>query len=299
MIDYLRHMAIFNSVAEHGSFSAAAKNLRIAPSRVSEAVSKLEHFVDATLFHRTTRKVSLTSEGRKLFAYTATLVEDAQQGIDALNDAKTTPSGSLNISMPSYLTGSPLLEAMGAFGDAYPAVQMSVVFIDTPVDPLKDGFDICIRAGRSEDPSLSKRKLGELQRIIVAGRDYCTKQAAPEHPKDLESWDWITYRYKKRNYSLASKDGQRTQLQIDTQSKMQVDNFDALHFLTKLNKGVSVMPIDVCRSSLKDGTLIRLCEDWRMSTVKHFAVWPDNTKRENLISTFMTFLAENLDTSLS
>ncbi|MEM7470596.1 MAG: LysR family transcriptional regulator [Pseudomonadota bacterium] len=292
MIDYLRHMAIFSSVAEKGSFSEAAKSLGIAPSRVSEAISKLEHYVDATLFQRTTRKVTLTSEGRRLYTYTASIVGDAHQGIDALKDAKSSPSGTLNISVPSYLTNSPVLAAVGAFGEAYPDVQIAISFTDNQVDPIKDGFDVCVRAGKHEGPSVAVQKLGELERVIVVGRDYFAKHEVPEHPKDLESWNWITYRYKKRSYKLSSKGGKRARLLIEDQSKFQVDSFDGLQFLTRLNLGVSVMPIEICRDGIEQGDIVQLFDDWRLSKVQLFAVTPEKTKPGSLISFFVQFLTD-------
>lgn len=295
MIDYLKHMAIFSTVAEKGSFSEAAQVLRIAPSRVSESVSKLEHYVDATLFHRTTRKVTLSSEGRKLYHYASAMLEDAQHGIDALRDSEASPTGSLNISVPSYLTCSPLLAAIGAFGETYRDVGIAISFATGHVDPMSDGFDVCVQAGNHEHPNLGRQKLGDVERVCVVGKDYLNKQSLPQHPKDLESWDWITYRHRKRNFRLVSDEGKRTQLTIEKQSRIQVDNFDGLNFLAKLNIGVTIMPIDVCRDDIDNGSLVRLFQDWRLSKVQHFAVWPETSGRKNLVSLFVQFVTDRLE----
>ncbi|WP_420861356.1 LysR family transcriptional regulator [Algirhabdus cladophorae] len=294
MIDYLRHMAIFSLVAEKGSFSEAAKTLGIAPSRVSEAVSKLEHFLDAKLLHRTTRKVTLTSEGRQFYTHTSAIIEGAEKGINALMYAESDPSGTLKISVPSFLTSSPILKTAGIFADTYSKVHISIAFTDAHVDPIKDAFDLCIRAGKSEDKGLESQKLGEVERVIVVGRGYYAKNTAPQHPNDLENWDWITYRHKKRKFSLVSRERKRAQLLIDEQSKLQTDNFDGLCFLTKQNLGVSIMPIDCCRGDIEDGALVRLLEDWSLAKFALYAVWPGSAKRTNLASLFAEFLTSNL-----
>ncbi|MEO0569085.1 MAG: LysR family transcriptional regulator [Pseudomonadota bacterium] len=295
MIEHLRHMAIFTSVADKGSFSEAAKALGIAPSRVSEAVSRLELHLDTTLLNRTTRKVTLTSEGRKFYAYTSSMVGEAQKGVNAINISKAIPSGTLNISVPSYLNGSPLLAAIGAFGAAYLGVHIAISFNDKLVDPITDGFDVCIQGGVQQYRGLVEmRKLGELERVFVAGRDYCEKRSLPQHPKDLESWDWITYRHRERKFKLVSRDGKKTEVSTTGRSKIRVDNLDALHFLVKTNLGVSVMPLEICRDSIVDGSVIRLIEDWRMSKVRLFAVWAEKTKRVSLTQMFVDFLAEEL-----
>lgn len=298
MIDYLRHMAIFSAVADKGSFSEAAQALGIAPSRVSESVSRLEHYLDTTLLTRTTRKVTLTSEGRQLYAHTASMVGEAQEGLSAIKNAKATPSGTLRISVPSYLTASPLLAAIGAFGEAYPDVHIAISFHDENVDPIRDGFDLCIRGGAQDyTGSVEMRKLGDMERGFFVGRGYLESRQRPEHPKDLERWDWITYRYKMRRFKLVASGRKRTEVAVAKTPKLQVDNLDALHFLVKSNLGVAVMPIESCRNAIADGSIIRLFEDWRLAKVRTFAVWPEKTHRASLTTTFVDFILAQLDAS--
>ncbi|MEM1374826.1 MAG: LysR family transcriptional regulator [Pseudomonadota bacterium] len=298
MIDYLRHMAIFSAVVDQGSFSAAARSLGIAPSRVSEAVSRLEHYLDATLLNRTTRKVMLTSEGREFYAYTAAMVGEAREGLTLVRTGKRNPSGTLRVSMPSYLSRSNLLAATAAFGQAYPDVHVTISFNDNDVDPITDGFDVCVRAGAQEYTGpVARRRLGQLERVIVVGRDYCARQASPAHPKDLETWNWITYRHRHRRYRLTAQGGKRTEVVIEQTPKLQLDNLDAVHFLVGMNVGVSVMPLEICRESLAEGSIIRLFENWRLSKVHQFVVWAETTKRASLASVFADFLAEEAGSS--
>ncbi|MEM8980637.1 MAG: LysR family transcriptional regulator [Pseudomonadota bacterium] len=291
MIDQLRLMAIFTQVVEKGSFSEAAKTLGLAPSRVSEGVSKLEHFVGVPLLYRTTRKVSLTAEGRDLYAHTSRLVETAQQGFDALRHSKSEPSGSLKISMPSYLASSPLHDTIAAFVETYSQVHISADFTDNDVEPMKDGFDLCIRSGRFETQGLVERRLGGFERIIVVGRDYFQSKETPQHPSGLMTWDWINYRHKRRIYKLKSHRGERATLTIEKQSRLQVDHFDALHFLTKANHGVSVMPAEICREGLNEGKLVRLFDEWRLPRATISAIWPETGLRNSLVSSFVDYLS--------
>lgn len=293
MIDQLRHMAIFSTVAEKGSFTEAAHALGIAPSRVSEAVSKLEAYLDTKLLNRTTRKVTLTSEGRRFYAHTSSMLGEARDGVGALNSAKATPVGALRISVPSYLTGSPILAAIGSFVEAYPDVHIETSFHDDHLDPITDGFDVCIQGGKQDyHGRVSLRKLGELERVLVVGKDYYAKRPTPLHPTDVESWSWITYRGRERKFKLVAGGGRKTEVSTGQRSKLQVDNLDALHFLLKKNFGISVVPIEICRDSLAEGSLIRLFEDWRLSKVHLFAVWAGKTNRTSLTSIFVDFLTE-------
>lgn len=289
-------MAIFSFVAENGSFSGAARALGIAPSRVSEAVSKLEAQLNTTLLNRTTRNVALTSEGRKLYAFTASMLNEAMGGLDSIVESKSEPSGSLNVSFPSYLTGSPLLAAVCEFSSNHPNVHIAISFHDNIVDPIKDGFDMCIRGGAQKNRrGFATQRLGELERVIVVGKQYYARKDTPKHPTDLASWDWVTYRHRERNFKLRAGHGRKRQASIRVRSSLQVDNLDALQFLTLQNAGASVMPLEVCRRGIQNGDLVRLFEDWQLSKVQQIAVWPEKTRRESLIALFVSFISSSLE----
>lgn len=294
MIDYLKHMAIFSEVAETGSFSKAAKNLGIAPSRVSEAVSKLEVYVGVTLLYRTTRQVALTSEGRRFHAHISSILNNVQKGLNELSNSKSEPSGTLHISVPAYLSSSRLAIAIGTFVELHSQVHISASFTDHDVNPIKDGFDMCIRSGRFTIDGSTVRKLGELERTIVVGKGYFSNRDEPKHPKDLIDWDWINYRHKKRTLKLKSSKGKKATLLIDKQARLQVDNIDALSFFGKMNLGVAVMPESFARQGVEEGKLVHLLNDWRLPPVQYFAVWPEKSTRQSLISVFVSFLTKSM-----
>jgi len=99
-------MAIFAKVVAGGSFRIAAKELGIAPSRVSHSVSDLEQFLGVTLLHRTTRKLSLTPEGEKFYAHVENITKHAEAGLNEINSVGDEPIGSLKISLPAFLASS-------------------------------------------------------------------------------------------------------------------------------------------------------------------------------------------------
>jgi len=101
MIDKLRSIAIFATVVDQGSFRGAAFALGLAPSRVSEVVSQLEGDLGVTLLYRTTRQISLTTEGRLLHQKAQDMLAAAETGLDAISPLSTEPAGSLNPALPS------------------------------------------------------------------------------------------------------------------------------------------------------------------------------------------------------
>lgn len=294
MIEYLRHMAIFSRVAEEGSFSKAAQSLGIAPSRVSESVSKLENYVGVTLFNRTTRKVALTSEGRRFYKHTSGILAGAERGINDLRESKSVLTGALRISVPTYLSSSRLARAIGKFISLHSQVNVTADFTDDSVDPVQDGYDMCIRSGQFDKRGGTSRKLGSLERAIFVGPNYLSSRINANHPRDLSKWDWINYRHGKRSYSLKSDSGEAIKLTIQDQARLQVDNIDALYSFACMDFGVAVMPLEYALQGVQESKLIRLFDNWHLPKVHCFAAWPDKSLRESLISTFVDFLSDDL-----
>ncbi|MEO1313903.1 MAG: LysR family transcriptional regulator, partial [Pseudomonadota bacterium] len=207
MIDHLRHMAIFARVVDEGSFRAAAKAAGLAPSRVSEIVSELERYLGSTLLYRTTRKVSLTNEGRIFYAHVVEMLRNAEAGLNELNALTLDPVGALRISLPAFLASGPLSTAVATFAQRHPNVAFSVTYTDHPMGLVEDGLDLNIRVGWLDDSAMMSRKLAEGKRVLVAGTEYAKKRPVPKAPRDLEDWDWVRYKQRSDTTEFVSPSG--------------------------------------------------------------------------------------------
>lgn len=291
MIEYLRHMAVFARVVDEGSFRAAARDLNLAPSRVSEIVSDLESYLGITLLYRSTRKIALTNEGRTFYARVFEMIRSAEAGINELNALTLEPTGNLSVSMPSFMSSSSLSHAMGEFVRDHPSVNLSINFSDHKVGLIDAGFDLNIRAGWLDDSALMSRKLGEEPRILVAGRDYAAERPVPQRPADLEEWDWIRYAQRLDAMELMSADGKTAK--VTGTSQLRVDSVDALYTFAVQNLGVTVMPTFLASRGLESGELVALLPEWTLVPLGLYAVWPDKSRRESLTLLFVRYLAEN------
>ncbi len=291
MIEYLRHMAVFARVVDEGSFRAAARDLNLAPSRVSEIVSDLESYLGITLLYRSTRKIALTNEGRTFYARVFEMIRSAEAGINELNALTLEPTGNLSVSMPSFMSSSSLSHAMGEFVRDHPSVNLSINFSDHKVGLIDAGFDLNIRAGWLDDSALMSRKLGEEPRILVAGRDYAAERPVPQRPADLEEWDLIRYAQRLDAMELMSADGKTAK--VTGTSQLRVDSVDALYTFAVQNLGVTVMPTFLASRGLESGELVALLPEWTLVPLGLYAVWPDKSRRESLTLLFVRYLAEN------
>src|SRR5579863_733071 len=120
MIDELRALAIFAKTVEAGSFRTAAKELKLSPSVVSHHIAQLEERLGVTLLYRSTRHLSLTQEGNKLFEHAKEMLLAAESGLNIITQQSSEPSGRLIITLPSFFTKSKLVKDIAAFAQTFP-----------------------------------------------------------------------------------------------------------------------------------------------------------------------------------
>lgn len=291
MIDKLRAIAIFSYVVDNGSFRGAAKQLGLAPSRVSETVSNLERDLDVTLLYRSTRQLSLTHEGRLLHEQTKAMLAAAETGLDAINPGSKDPQGALRITAPAFVTQTALMDTFAAFGESHPRINLHFDFSDTPRDLIKDGYDVSIRAGWLEDSEFLSRSIGTADRLLVASPDYVLQRGAPSGPTDLEAWNWIRFSVRPDQTVLTDRNGQ--EVTVTGQSHITVNSADALYEFVARGLGVTSIPEHLACRGFDRGELVHVLPDWSLKSLGLYAVWPDHSRRENLTTLFVRFLASD------
>lgn len=290
MVNYLRHMAIFAIVVDEGSFRSAAKNLGLAPSRISETVSDLEKYLNVTLLNRSTRKLSLTNEGRKFYAHVANITRNAEAGLNELNTLAQKHIGELKISLPAFLTSSVISNTIAEFAHQHPKVGLSLSYTDQRMDIINEGLDLSIRVGWLEDSSMMSRKIGESRRLLVASKEYAKARPVPKHPSDLKNWDWIHFEMRPNTIDFTSTSGEK--VSIAEHSRISVNSANALQYFASQNLGLTILPEHLVAEQLKTGEFVHVLPEWKLKSMGYYAVWPDKSRRENLTLILVRFLAE-------
>jgi DNA-binding transcriptional LysR family regulator len=290
MIDHLRQMAIFARVVDEGSFRAAAKDVGLAPSRISETVSELEAYLGITLLYRTTRKITLTNEGRIFYARVVEMMRSAEAGLNELNALSLEPVGALRISIPSFLATGPLSTAIADYAKLHPNVAFSVAYSDHPMDLIEGAYDMTIRVGWLDNSAMMSRKLADGRRVLVAGTDYARARKTPQRPSDLEDWDWIRYQQRSDMTEFTSSTGKSEKVVGNAQ--IEVDSIDAVYHFAVQNMGVTILPSFLADRGIASGGLVELLPDWKLRDLGIYAIWPDKSRRESLTLLFVRFLAE-------
>ncbi len=288
MIEKLRSIAIFATVVDQGSFRGAAQHLGLAPSRVSEVVSQLEVDLGVTLLYRTTRQLSLTHEGRLLHQKAQDMLAAAETGLDQISPTARVPTGSLRVSAPAFISQTKLMETFAKFAREHPHVDIDIQFSDRRADIIKDGFDVAIRAGWLEDSELMSRTIGHTDRFLVASPEYAGSRTAPTTPSDLEDWDWIRFAMRPDQTDMTSNDG--TVASVIGQSNVTVNSAEALYEFATRGLGVTAIPEHLACLGFERGDLVHVLPEWKLQPLGLYAVWPNQSRRENLTTLFVRFL---------
>lgn len=296
MIDQLRAMAIFREVAETGSFRGAAKTLKLSPSVVSHHVSQLEEQLGTALLYRSTRRISLTDDGHKLFAASQKLVAAANEGLSALHKSVEQPAGRLRIeTIGNVFERSPHIDNLVAFARQHPKIELSISFSDRRADIFGSDCDVALRAGWLEDSQYKVRKLFNLKRVLIASPSYMAGRKTPKTADDLAELHWIKFSQLPINRQLTNSSGDMPK--FNAKIAIEVDGVVPMCEMARNGMGLASVPRLQVEDDIKNGTLLEIFPAWNLSAVGVYAIWPNNVSQDSLSLRFVRFMAEQYGTS--
>lgn len=273
-MDQLKRMAIFAAVVERGSMRAAARQLGLTPSAVSQQVRALEQSTGVTLLHRSTRKLALTEAGQRYHAGCAAMVAAARQADEALSALRDAPSGELRLSAPVGFAGL-IAQALGPILAAYPRLRLSLLIDDAPTDLIAERVDLALRVGQWPDSSFVARRLGELPTALVAAPAYVARRGLPRSPDELVAHDWLLMTpHDNGARAIVLRDGQGQEVSLRPEARVSSSNHLSLHRMCAAGLGLAVLVAAEIRAELESGRLIRVLPLWQPPALGVFAVTP-------------------------
>jgi DNA-binding transcriptional LysR family regulator len=193
-VDRWTEFRVFVTIAEERSMTRAAGTLNLSVSGVSRHLVSLETRLGARLVQRSTRQLSLTSEGEQLYADARDLLTTWEEAEASVADRSRAPTGRLRIGASLSFSLLHLMPVVEQFRQAYPTLSVEIVASNRYYDIIENGLDLAIRTRRVEaDSSITIRRLAETRRLLAASPGYLSRHAAPEHPRDLTGHDLILY----------------------------------------------------------------------------------------------------------
>ncbi len=190
----LNDIPVLLDVVEAGSFSAAAERLNLTRSAVAKSIARLESRLGVRLFHRTTRRQSLTEEGLLFHERCLRAVEEIRLGETLLESGRREIRGRLRISLPVVFGRRVIAPILTGLIDRHPLLELDLAFSDRVVDLLDEGFDLAVRNGNLPDtPDLMVRRVGGQRMTVCAAPAYLARRPAPETLDDLVGHDGVVY----------------------------------------------------------------------------------------------------------
>ena len=292
MDDQLRALYIFARTVELGSFRATARTLRLSPSVVSYQIAQLEKLYGVALLYRSTRKLSLTHDGEKIYASAQRMVLAAEDCFRELSGTEGDSVGSISITLPASFSTGILIPEIASFAKTHPKVRMEIFYSDEQQDITSAGIDIAIRVGDMQDSNLKAKRLFDLPRKLVAAPAYVATQKKLTHPDDLANWNWVQFSETPRHRVLKNKKGQTCRL--DCNSQVTVHNASAMVQLLIEGCGIASPPLFLAADAIESGKLVELLQNWSVDPITVYAVWHANAPRGGLVTKFIDTISDGV-----
>lgn len=190
-MDRFETLSAFVAVADRRGFAAAARALGMSPPAVTRAVAALERRLGVTLFHRSTRVVSLTDEGAAFLDRARRILVDLREAEQILMGGRTTPRGQLYVTAPTLFGRLHVLPVINALLASHSGLNARMMLFDRNVRIIEEGIDVAVRIGPLVDSALRVVTIGSVRQTIVASPDYLATRGAPVDPADLASHSCI------------------------------------------------------------------------------------------------------------
>jgi DNA-binding transcriptional LysR family regulator len=263
-METLSNLDSFVRSAETGSFSEAARRLGLTPAAVSRNVAMLEKNLGVRLFHRTTRRLTLTEAGERLRADIGGRLDELQSALAAVSTGQAEPAGVLKISMPSLLGMGYLLPLLPDFRARYPRVRPEWHVESRQVDLVGEGYDAAIGGGFDLAQGIVARRLAPAHLIAVAAPAWLRGRTLPDGPAALEACDWIALRSLQsgriRTWTLRSAAGEEAA--FDPVPALVLSDPGAVREAALLGLGAALLAVPDVLHQMEQGSLVRLVPDW-------------------------------------
>lgn len=289
----LNLVTTFYTVVKNHSFSQAADELVLSKSVVSKQIRQLENELQCTLIQRTTRTLSLTEQGQYLYERYSKVLDDIKEAHDVIDQRNDTLSGALKIRLPIVLEHDlNLMQKIGSFAQAYPNVELEVIYGYTLDDIVSDGIDLAFHIGAMPDSSFRCRKIKDIGTKVVASPVYIKKNGTPKVPSDLKKHRCMNYR------SCLTKDKWRFNFSdasheyVELNSTIRSDSEAMLVEMAKNSVGVACALDFLVGDYIEREVLVSLLTDYTWST-ELFVVYPSAVVMSYKVRTFIDHLLKN------
>jgi DNA-binding transcriptional LysR family regulator len=291
-MDLLGALGAFVRVVETGSFSAVARESHASQSAVTRQIAQLEQHFGVRLFHRTTRRLSLTDDGQALLPHARHMMENADEMEAALGRQSGEPRGLVRLGT-SIAGGLFLATRLPALLARHPGLSVELVMRDQPSDMIEERLDLAFRSGEIADASLVARRAGQLGRAVVAAPIYLERHGAPATPDDLALHVCLIHDATPdpHVWRFTGPDGP---MSVRVSGAFLANDSEAVRRAARAGHGVALLPEIQLVDDLRAGRLFRLLEDYPSQQVPVHIVYPSRRHLAPRTRVVLDFLVEQI-----
>ena len=293
-----KSLRLFVLAAETLNISAAGQQLGLNPSVSSAWLAKLEKEVGADLFHRTTRKVTLTIEGKEFLPYAKEILSQEDTALAALGRRNPNVSGTLRFAASSTFSQRYIIPLLPEFLEKYPDINIELMLSDTQVKLIDGGYDLALRNFAAEDSSLNGRRLANDTRVLCASPEYLEKKGTPKTPEELSNHQLLLFQHANPRRLIACDGNQEYRFPPDkSKPRIICDDGASMRLAAIAGLGICMSSVWNIHQELKEGLLKRVLPRYHIED--NSAVWlvyPKSNVLTAKVRVFIDFLVEKIGT---
>ncbi|HLG84138.1 MAG TPA: LysR family transcriptional regulator [Bradyrhizobium sp.] len=271
-MDRLAAMETFVRVVETGSFSGAAKQLRVGQPAVSKTIAQLEGVLGVKLLTRSTRGLSPTEAGLGYFERAKRAIEEANEAEVAARGAGSGLKGRLRICSAVTFARIHVVPLLPEFLAQHPELDLEVVLDDRQIDLIQEGVDLGLRLGKLADSSLTARRIGRCKRQVLGTPTYFDKAGTPTSPADLSNHDTVVYMQGEGSIWSFERDGSEASVKV--RSRLKVTAAEGVRAAVLAHAGLTISSEWMFSPELRTGAIRPVLTDWNLPPIDLWAIFP-------------------------
>ena len=284
-------MAFFSALVRFGSFSATARELDLTTPAISKRLAQMETRLGVQLLNRTTRRISLTTEGEMYLTHARRILADIEDMEQQVCNAVTAPKGLLRVNATLGFGRSNIAPLISDFARLYPDVQVQLQLTVNPPALTEDAFDVCIRFGEPPDARVIARLLASNRRLICAAPAYLAKHGTPQTPNDLTRHNCIGIRQGDEAYGIWHLTSARRSETVKVHGNLSTNDGEIAVNWALAGHGVLMRAEWDISKYLQSGRLVQVLDTFQTPPSDIYAVYPQRHQLSGRVRAFVDFLA--------
>jgi LysR family transcriptional regulator for bpeEF and oprC len=292
-MDRLMALQAFARVVELGGFTKAANSLRLSKTTVSDLVQSLEKHLGVRLLQRTTRRVTVTSDGAAFYERCAQILADLDEAEASVMQSRVAAKGRLRVDLPSALARLFVIPQLPPFLARYPDLRLELGMGLRPVHLLEEGIDCVVRIGMQPDSSLVARRVGTMSFVCCASPAYLREHGTPRRPEDLSAHRCVNYVSNRTGRVIDwefARGRQKVELTLD--GVLAVNDHDAYVVAGLMSFGIVKVANYVARPYLESGQLTQVLTDWTAEQLPISVIYLQSRHLSAKVRIFVDWVSE-------